>query len=217
MKGALLYATSADHVYHELRNQIIMKKLRAGQRLPEAAIARQLNVSRTPVREALRRLANEGMVQLVPNGGARLLAPTRQEIEGTYEIRAHLECLAVRKAASRITPLQLCRLEEQIQLEEQSFAARDLEAYLEINNAFHCIIAEASGNVVLADYVENVLSRTYVFMVFYETFFDFETNPSLDEHRVILKALAARDEEEAVRLMREHLNISIDSLALGPK
>nr|WP_321502949.1 GntR family transcriptional regulator [uncultured Dethiosulfovibrio sp.] len=213
MKDQLQFNTTSDYVYHQLRNQIITKKLRAGQRLPEITLAKQLEVSRTPVREALRRLANEGMVQLIPNGGARLLAPTKEEIVGTYEVRDYLERLAVKKAASRITPLQICRLEEQIELEEKSFEERDLESYLEVNNSFHRIIAEASGNIILADYIDNVLSRTYVFLVFYETFFDFQTNPSLDEHRAILKALSEHDEALSVKLMEDHLSLSLKGLA----
>lgn len=213
MKDPVQFNTTSDYVYHQLRNQIITKKLRAGQRLPEITLAKQLEVSRTPVREALRRLANEGMVQLIPNGGARLLAPTKEEIAGTYEVRDYLERLAVKKAASRITPLQICRLEEQIEMEEKSFEERDLESYLEVNNSFHRIIAEASGNIVLADYIDNVLSRTYVFLVFYETFFDFQTNPSLDEHRAILKALSDHDEELSVKLMEDHLSLSLKGLA----
>ncbi|SMG25429.1 GntR family transcriptional regulator [Dethiosulfovibrio salsuginis] len=213
MKDPVQFNTTSDYVYHQLRNQIITKKLRAGQRLPEITLAKQLEVSRTPVREALRRLANEGMVQLIPNGGARLLAPTKEEIVGTYEVRDYLERLAVKKAASRITPLQICRLEEQIELEEKSFQERDLESYLEVNNSFHRIIAEASGNIILADYIDNVLSRTYVFLVFYETFFDFQTNPSLDEHRAILKALSDHDEDLSVKLMEDHLSLSLKGLA----
>lgn len=212
VKEAIRYNTTSDYVYHQLRNQIITKKLRAGQRLPEVALARQLEVSRTPVREALRRLANEGMVQLIPNGGARLLAPTRDEIVGTYEVREYLECLAVKKAAYRITPLQICRLEEQVQLEEKSFSDRNLESYLEVNNSFHRIIAEASGNMILADYIDNVLSRTYVFLVFYETFFDYHTNPSLDEHRAILKALKDHDKYLSIKLMKDHLALSLKGL-----
>ncbi|PIE53834.1 MAG: GntR family transcriptional regulator [Dethiosulfovibrio peptidovorans] len=212
MKKTVLYTTTSEQVYDELRRQILTKKLKAGQRLPETTIAKQLDVSRTPVREALRRLATEGIVQLIPGGGARLTAPTREEIENTYEVREYLECLAVEKAAHRITPLQICRLEEQIELEEQSFRDRDLEAYLEVNNAFHRIIAEASGNMVLADYVDNVLSRTYVYMVFYEQFFNFSSNPSLDEHRALLGALSDHDNDKAVRLMKDHLAVSCEGL-----
>jgi DNA-binding GntR family transcriptional regulator len=80
MREARLYTTSADYAYQELRHKIITKQLKPGQRLPEVNIAVQMGVSRTPVREALRRLASEGLVIIIPNSGARLAAPTAREI-----------------------------------------------------------------------------------------------------------------------------------------
>jgi len=205
VKGPEIYSTSAEAVYRQLLHLIFSKQLKPGQRLPEVLLAEQLNVSRTPVREALRRLANEGLVTLMPNVGARVVTPTRQEMLDTYEVRNVLECLAVRRAAGRITAVQLARLEEKIEEEAAVFAERDLEAYIEINNAFHRIIAEASGNLPLADTIENYLARTFVYMVFFESYFDFDTNPSLEEHRAILKALRARDADQAVLLMDRHI------------
>ncbi len=148
----------------------------------------------------------------MPNVGASVVTPTRQEMLDTYEVRNVLECLAVRKAAGRITAVQLARLEEKIEEEAEIFALRDLEAYIEINNAFHRIIAEASGNLVLADSIENYLARTFVYMVFFERFFDFDTNPSLEEHKAILAALRAHDEEETVRLMNHHIGQAAEDL-----
>lgn len=205
MRDPEIYSTSAEAVYRKLLHMIFSKQLRPGQRLPEVLLAEQLEVSRTPVREALRRLANEGLVVLMPNVGASVVTPTRAEMLDTYEVRNVLECLAVRKAAGRIGAVQLARLEEKIEEETEVFALRDLEAYIEINNAFHRIIAEASGNLVLADSIENYLARTFVYMVFFESFFDFDTNPSLEEHRAILSALRAHDAKEAVRLMDRHI------------
>jgi DNA-binding GntR family transcriptional regulator len=207
-----IYSTSAEAVYRKLLHMIFSKQLKPGQRLPEVLLAEQLEVSRTPVREALRRLANEGLVVLMPNVGASVVTPTRQEMLDTYEVRNVLECLAIRKAAGRITAVQLARLEEKIEEETEVFAQRDLEAYIEINNAFHRIIAEASGNLVLADTIENYLARTFVYMVFFESFFDFDTNPSLEEHRAILAALRARDEEETMRLMNLHIGQAAEDL-----
>jgi len=205
VKAPEIYSTSAEAVYRKLLHMIFSKQLKPGQRLPEVLLAEQLEVSRTPVREALRRLANEGLVVVMPNVGASVVTPTRAEMLDTYEVRNALECLAIRKAAGRITPVQLARLEEKIEEEAGVFAERDLEAYIEVNNAFHRIIAEASGNLVLADTIENYLARTFVYMVFFESFFDFDTNPSLEEHRAILEALRARDGEETVRLMNHHI------------
>ncbi|WP_286934280.1 MULTISPECIES: GntR family transcriptional regulator [Aminobacterium] len=202
--------SSVDYVYKELRRKIMNKEFKPGQHLPEIAIAEQLHVSRTPVREAFRRLANEGLINMIPNEGASLVDPSKEEIENTFEMRAYLECLAVKKAVHHITPLQLCMLEEEMQKEESIFAEKDLDKYLEINNAFHKIIAEASGNVVLYDLIVSVLSRSLVYLVLFESFFDFGGNPSLDEHREIVNALKGHNEERAVELMRSHILASAE-------
>ena len=221
--------TASEFVYEQLRRKIFEKSLTSGQRLPEVAIAKEMNVSRTPVREALRRLESEGLVQIVPGWGACLASPTKQEIIDTYEVRETLEIMAIRKAARRITPLQICMLQEQINAEREIFIKKDLESYLKVNDDFHIIIAESSGNSTLAgyvrnilsrtfvqmiffDYVRNILSRTFVQMIFFESFFDFDTNPSLEEHITILEALKAHDEEKCAELISEHLRLSMEGL-----
>ena len=204
--------TASEFVYEQLRRKIFEKSLTSGQRLPEVAIAKEMNVSRTPVREALRRLESEGLVQIVPGWGACLASPTKQEIIDAYEVRETLETMAIRKAARRITPLQLCMLQEQINAEREVFVKKDLESYLKVNDDFHIIIAESSGNSTLAGYVRNILSRIFVQMIFFESFFDFDTNPSLEEHIAILEALSAHDEEKCAALIREHLRLSMEGL-----
>ena len=197
--------TASEFVYEQLRRKIFEKSLTSGQRLPEVAIAKEMNVSRTPVREALRRLESEGLVQIVPGWGACLASPTKQEIIDTYEVRETLEIMAIRKAARRITPLQICMLQEQINAEREIFIKKDLESYLKVND-------ESSGNSTLAGYVRNILSRTFVQMIFFESFFDFDTNPSLEEHITILEALKAHDEEKCAELISEHLRLSMEGL-----
>ncbi|MDD4160653.1 MAG: GntR family transcriptional regulator [Synergistaceae bacterium] len=204
--------TSADHVYAGLRRGIFDKTLKSGQRLPEISLAKEYNVSRTPVREALRRLENEGLVQIVPGWGACLAAPTKQEIIDTYEVRENLEIMAIRKAASLITPLQICMLQEQIDKERKAFKEKNLELYMNVNDTFHQIIAESSGNSTLAGYVKNILSRTYVQTIFFESFFNFADNPSLEDHINLLEALKAHDKERCVSLMKEHILLSMEAL-----
>lgn len=210
-----LYTTSAEYVYSTLRREIITKQLTSGTRLPEVTIATRLRVSRTPVREALRRLASEGLVLIIPNSGARVASPGRKEMEDAYVVREELECLAVRLACSRVTEKHLRRLEECVADEERAFDDRNLESYLEVNESFHRVIAEASGNRVLREYVENILARTNVYIVFYDPFYIVETNPSVGEHRMIIEALRARDPKLAVERMRDHIRLSRGSLSEG--
>lgn len=212
MKEIPFYITTAKKVYEELVNLILNKDLKAGQRLPEKVIAEKMGVSRTPVREALKRLANEGIVEIVPGGGTRLISPSADEIKEAFEVRSFLETMAIKKAVIRIAPVQICLLEEQIQAEKTSFIEKDTAKYLEANNAFHSILAQASGNALLEEYVKNVLARTYVYMVFYESFFSFQDNPSLEEHKAIIAALKMANEDQAVSLIQNHITNSIESL-----
>ena len=212
MRESQLYTTSADYVYRELRHRIITKQVKAGQRLPEVNIAVQMGVSRTPVREALRRLESEGLVDIVPNSGARLAAPSRREVENAYVVREQLECLAVRLAAQTVAEKHFRRLDEIVEAEESAFRERNLELYLEINESFHRIIAESTGNRILATYVENILARTNVYIVFYDPFYDIESNSSTTEHRAIIDALRAQDADAAANLMRQHIRVSQNSL-----
>lgn len=203
------HPTSADYIYDQLRRQLYNKELAPGQRLPEVALAKALNVSRTPVREGLRRLAAEGLVEFLPNIGARVVSPTPEEIEDCFDIRTDLECLAIRRAATNITNLQLFLLEEAIAEEKEVFPTRNLEQYIEKNSKFHKIIAEASGSPILASYVINIIERSHVYMILFEGFFEINTNPSLEEHVAILNALKSGDACECVHLMREHVHVSL--------
>jgi DNA-binding GntR family transcriptional regulator len=207
-----LYTTSADYVYHELRHKIITKQLKPGQRLPEVNIAVRMGVSRTPVREALRRLASEGLVIIIPNSGARLASPTKREMDDTYFVREELECLATRLAAGKISERNLRRLEDAVIEEERAFEEKNLELYLEVNETFHKVIAEASGNRVLAEYIENILARTNAYVVFYDPFYDLEENPSIAQHKEIVRALKEKNAEKAEALMKEHLERSLRDL-----
>jgi DNA-binding GntR family transcriptional regulator len=208
IRRSKFYNTSSDFVYIELRSKIVNKHLKPGQRLPEVKISNEMGVSRTPVREALRRLANEGLVRIIPNSGARVSAPTAAEVEGAYVVREHLEELSINLACKNgIDRRTMEKFEEIVRAEEEAFNARDIEANLEANNSFHMLIADASRNIVLREYVENIILRTNVYILFYDPFTE-DVNYSAEEHKNIIKAIAERDTETAGKLMKEHLRHS---------
>lgn len=237
MTRETVYTTAAEHVYQELRHQIITLLTtrqnnpddpnqlftlptdpndpvkRRSLRLPEVSIAAKIGVSRTPVREALRRLANEGLVVIIPNSGARLAFPSRKEVEDAYAVRANLERFSARLAATRISDRQLRKLEEASLDEIQASEQKNIEYYLEVNERFHRIIAEASGNRLLAEYVGNVMARTDVYIVYYDPFYSLPQNPSIEEHRAIVEALKAHDPDKAEDAMARHIALSESVLA----
>ena len=200
-----MYNTSADSVYMELRGKILSRELKPAQRLLEVKIANEMGVSRTPVREALRRLANEGLVKIVPNSGARVASPSSHEMDNSYSVREYLENMSVELACrTGMDKRTLERLDGLVRDGDAAYDAGDVDAFLAANNDFHRIIAEAGKNYVLSEYVDNIIQRTNVYIYFYSKFVEPE-NKSSAEHRAILRAIAQRDRIGAQELMKQHL------------
>lgn len=200
-----MYNTSSDSVYMELRGKILSRELKPAQRLLEVKIANEMGVSRTPVREALRRLANEGLVKIVPNSGARVASPSSHEMDNSYSVREYLENMSVELACrTGMDKRTLERLDGLVRDGDAAYDAGDVDAFLAANNDFHRIIAEAGKNYVLSEYVDNIIQRTNVYIYFYSKFVESE-NKSSGEHRAILRAIAQRDRIGAQELMKQHL------------
>ena len=200
-----MYNTSSDSVYMELRGKILSRELKPAQRLLEGKIANEMGVSRTPVREALRRLANEGLVKIVPNSGARVASPSSHEMDNSYSVREYLENMSVELACrTGMDKRTLERLDGLVRDGDAAYDAGDVDAFLAANNDFHRIIAEAGKNYVLSEYVDNIIQRTNVYIYFYSKFVESD-NKSSGEHRAILRAIAQRDRIGAQELMKQHL------------
>ena len=183
MQRSKIFNTSSDFVYLDLRGRIVNRELKPAQRLLEVKIANDMGVSRTPVREALRRLAQEGLVRIVPNSGARVASPSQREVESAYSVREYLESLSVELACRNgIDSRSLERLEEALEAEEAAYRDRNIDAFLEANNSFHRLIAEAGKNPVLCEYIDNIMLRTYIF---------FSTTVSM-KRRIILRPTTDR-------------------------
>ena len=198
--------TAADQAYRELRRRILLRQYAAGERLLEVELARQAGVSRTPVREALRRLGEEGFVVVVPNQGVWVANPTPEGMEQAYEVREVLECKAVAKAAANVTPLLIARLEAKVAEEESIIQNRDIDRYMTVNTDFHMTLAMGSGNGVMVDFIRRILMITGVYMAFFDPFFDETT---LEEHRRIVRVVSTGDVEGSVAVMREHIRLRV--------
>ena len=198
--------TAADQAYRELRRRILLRQYAAGERLSEAELARQAGVSRTPVREALHRLGEEGFVVVVPNQGVWVANPTPEGMEQAYEVREVLECKAVAKAAANVTPLLIARLEAKVAEEESIIQNRDIDRYMTGNTDFQMTLAMGSGNGVMVDFIRRILMITGVYMAFFNPFFDEST---LEEHRRIVRVVSTGDVEGSVAVMREHIRLRV--------
>lgn len=208
------YNTSADFVYSELRARIISRQLSPGTHLPEVTIANRLQVSRTPVRDALRRMAAEGLVTITLNRGARVAQPTAEEVRGAYAVRQQLELMSVADAAGKKLDKRIeARLSLIITREQKAAATADTEVLMNLENTFHKAIAETSKNPILVEFIENMLQRTNIYTLFFSSF-DERINERISQHQEILNAILAKDVDLAKILMKNHLRHSYSVLTI---
>ena len=191
-------------VYETLRKAILEEKLRPGERLMENTIAQKLGVSRTPVREAIRMLSDEGLVLLIPRRGAQVAEISRQELSDVLEVRSSLEKLAIRRACERITDDQIRLLEKAEEAFREAVATKDLTAIAEADVAFHDVIYGAAGNRRLLAILSNLREQMYRFRL------EYLKQPGIlgvltGEHDAIVEAVRGRDTEKAVLLVMAHI------------
>ena len=196
--------SATDRVAEELRREILSNRLRSGLPLVESQLVERLGVSRTPIREALKLLAAEGLVDLRRNRAAIVAPLDPVELGHLFEVEEALESFAAGLAADRISPLDIDRLERlQIQMEAAE-AAGDRDRYIRLNQRIHLIIIAASGNPSLAKTHERVLgglqrARNVALAT------EGRVEESIREHREILEALRCGDRDVARTAMARHI------------
>lgn len=199
----------AIRVYRELRASLLRRSIAPGERLVEADLAQQLGVSRTPVREALARLVAEGMAVVLPGGGLAAYDP-RGELADIYGLRQVLEGYAARLAAARIEPHELDRLDQLARQLRAAGAADERERVVEINNAFHLRIAEASRSPRLIRLINDY--REYFLTPGVLSHYDRAAMRRTEQqHDDIVQALRAQDGDAAERHVRAHFE---DAMAM---
>jgi DNA-binding GntR family transcriptional regulator len=201
---------AADRAYSALRAGILTGRHGFGERLGEIEIADELGLSRTPVREALRRLGSEGLVEVLPNRGARVRTWTAQDLEETYELRAVLEGLAARRAAARIDEPMLAELDAlagRMVTVDPSLGHRPAGQFDELaalNGQFHTVITTAAGSAHLAATLGGLVQLPLV-MQTYRRYTPAALARSHAHHREIVDALRAGDGAWAESVMRSHV------------
>lgn len=201
---------AADRAYDALRAGILDGRYGFGDRLGEIEVAAELGLSRTPVREALRRLGSEGLVEVLPNRGARVRTWTAQDLEETYELRAVLEGLGARRAAGRVpaeTIDELAALADEMVGVDPSLGHRppgDFADLAALNARFHALIVGAAGSDRLAATLAGLVQLPLV-MRTYRRYTDAALARSHAHHHEIVDALRAGDGAWAESVMRSHV------------
>ena len=205
--------SAAERAYDSARAAIASGRYPGGTALREEELAEAAGVSRTPVREALRRLAAEGLVELTSRRGARVAMWNADEVEEIFALRADLEGNAARLAAKRASEAECALLRRLCDDMETAIEARPgdwLNRVNQANTSFHRGVLEASANVRLASMVGSVTERSLVEMTFhlYDTA---ELYRSVRHHREITDSIAARDPDWAEAAMRVHIYAGRDA------
>jgi DNA-binding GntR family transcriptional regulator len=204
------------HVYDVLRERILLLDLQPGSLLDEASLGRELNVSRTPLREALVRLAAEDLVEVMPNRGARVAPIELAQLQQHLEAFELLQRTATVLAAQRRTEADLKQIDALCKDFELAHDRADVHGMILSNLDFHQAIGAAAGNRHIERMYNSVLSdnlRVARLAMAYECYGSTEAHDRhlkaiVDEHRLLLKALADRNIEEATRLADSHSNLA---------
>lgn len=205
------YKPLREIVFETLREAIISGKLKAGERLMEVQLAEEMGVSRTPVREAIRKLELEGFVVMVPRKGAYVAGISTKDITEVFEIRAALESLAASLAAERITEEELEELERLLVQVAECAQKDDLEKLIEIDTQFHDCLYKASRNDRLVQIISNLREQIQRFRTT-SLASPGRMKQTLKEHKKIVEAISQRDMKLAHDLAIEHIENAENSI-----
>jgi len=201
--------TAHEVVRDTLRHAILSGSLPGGSRLVQADIAAQLNVSTTPVREALRDLTSDGLVQFDPHRGAVVYKIDMNELKEIYEIRKALESLAIRMAAARITKAQLG---EAAALQRKMVKEKDPAVWVTENWKFHSLLEEAANSSRLAGLVKNIQGTAALYVAHSVKLNPKRIQAGNAEHLAILDAMRNGDADKAADILRQHLDRTLEAI-----
>ena len=198
------YLPLRDVVFNTLRKAILKGELKPGERLMEIALAERLGVSRTPVREAMRKLELEGLVVMIPRRGAQVANITEKDLNDVLEVRIALENLSIENACARMTEEQLAELKKAGRYFEETIKEGNLVKLAEADVAFHEVIYKASDNRRLNQVLNNLREQIYRYRVEYLK--EEETrNVLVKEHEEIYEAIKNRDVKKAQEIIFRHI------------
>lgn len=205
------YLPLRDVVFNTLRRAILRGELKPGERLMEIQLANKLGVSRTPIREAIRKLELEGLVIMIPRRGAEVAEITEKNLRDVLEVRCALEELAVQLACDRIDKSGIRELHEAAKRFQNVLDSDDITQIAQADEAFHDVIFMATGNARLIQLLNNLREQMYRYRIEYLK--KKECYPQLlAEHQGIIEAIEAQEKEKATEITMTHINNQVDTV-----
>ena len=207
------YLPLRDVVFNTLRSAILMGKLEPGERLMEIALANKLGVSRTPIREAIRKLELEGLVIMTPRKGAEVARITEKDLQDVLEVRESLENLATELACERITEEEI----EDLKVKNEAFCKAvqsknaDFSELAELDVAFHDVIFNASKNSRLIQILNNLREQMYRYRLEYLKNAEYYER-LVKEHNLITDGVIRKDKQQVQKAMDKHIQHQKDAV-----
>ena len=206
------YLPLRDVVFNTLRDAILTGKLVPGERLMENQLAEKLGVSRTPVREALRMLELENLVELVPRKGAQVLDMSEKDIVNILEVRSALEGLATSVACKKMSKEDLQQLKNMEVDFEKAVAENDVEHFVDIDEDFHDLIFAATENDKLINIFRNLRIQLYRYRMAQAKNNETSMSTIVAHHRSIIRAIENHDTEEGASIAQGHIKYQTESI-----
>ena len=194
-----------DVVFNTLRQAILTGELKPGERLMEIHLANRLGVSRTPIREAIRKLELEGLVTMIPRRGAEVAQITEKSMSDVLEVRRAMDALCVELACERISDEELKELKAACDNFEHAVRSKDNKKIAKADVELHDIIVKATGNSRLVQLINNLSEQMYRYR--YEYIKDAsQHNRLIEEHRIIYESIVNKDKETASQAAKMHID-----------
>ncbi len=201
----------AQEAAKRIRDMIRKGTLKKGDRIREEPMCQAMGVSRTPLREALRILSSEGLIQLIPNKGAYVAQPSIKDIGEMFYVMSILEAACARVCAENLDDAGLKRLDDLYRKLEEHCQAENREKYMAVNRGFHSLVQELSRNKVLSEVINGLRQKILLYR-YRQIYQPDRLKKSMQEHRDLQQAFRERDPEAAGRFMQAHLTRQFDAL-----
>lgn len=205
------YLPLRDVVFNTLRQAILRGELKPGERLMEIQLANKLGVSRTPIREAIRKLELEGLVLMIPRKGAEVAEITEKSLRDVLEVRRALEELAVQLACEKITKEEIRELERVAKEFQQVVNSSDITEIAEVDVCFHDIIYTATDNQKLIQLLNNLREQMYRYRVEYLKR-DGVFPQLIAEHEAIIRHIENNEKEKATEVVCRHIDNQVETV-----
>ncbi|MEY4438654.1 MAG: hypothetical protein RIQ36_118 [Pseudomonadota bacterium] len=208
-------STATRSIVDALTKAIVEHRLHPGTKLAEQKLADHFGVSRTLIRQALFQLVQKRLIRMEPARGAFVATPSSDEARQVFAVRRMIETEMTRSFVRNVTPAQIKALKDHVAEEKAAVSRGDVAGRTDLLGDFHVRMAELMGNDVLAQILGELISRCALITLMYQS--SNAAEHSAEEHAEILKAIVAKDENLAVKLMDEHLRNVEEGLALDRK